>query len=103
LSRVQPIDHPQQLVVNRQTEAAANPFLVRNAARAADRKTGCEQVANYRIYCLDAANKVASAEWIEAEDDDHAISIVSERHDGYKCEVWDGKRLVARLDLRREA
>jgi hypothetical protein len=60
-------------------------------------------VANYRIYCLDGANRVASAEWIEADDDDHAIAIVSERHDGYKCEVWDSKRLVARLDLRREA
>jgi hypothetical protein len=60
-------------------------------------------VANYRIYCLDGANKVASAEWIEAEDDDAAIALVSERHDGYNCEVWDRKRLVARLDLRREA
>ena len=49
------------------------------------------------------SNKVASAEWIEAEDDEDAIRIVSERHDGYKCEVWDRKRLVARLDLRREA
>jgi hypothetical protein len=60
-------------------------------------------VANYRIYCLDGANKVASAEWIEAEDDDDAIALVRERHDGYKCEVWDRKRLVTRLDLRREA
>lgn len=66
-------------------------------------KTGCEQVTNYRIYCLDGANKVASAEWIEAEDDEDAIKIVSERHDGYKCEIWERKRLVARLDLRREA
>ena len=55
------------------------------------------------MYCLDGANKVASAEWIEAEDDEAAVALVSERHDGYKCEVWDGKRLVARLDLRREA
>jgi hypothetical protein len=60
-------------------------------------------VANYRIYCLDGANKVASAEWVEAEEDDNAIAIVSERHDGYKCEIWHGKRLVVRLDLRREA
>ena len=60
-------------------------------------------MTNYRIYCLDGANKVASAEWIEAEDDEDAIKIAGERHDGYKCEVWDRKRLVARLDLRREA
>ena len=60
-------------------------------------------MANYRIYCLDGANKVASAGWIEADDDEAALTLVEERHDGYKCEVWDGKRLVARIDLRREA
>ena len=61
------------------------------------------QVANYRIYCIDGANKVASAEWIEADDDEAAIELVKERHDGYKCEVWDKDRLVERLDLRRQA
>jgi hypothetical protein len=60
-------------------------------------------VANYRVYCLDGANKVASAEWIDAENDDDAIKFVSERHEGDNCEIWDRKRLVARLDLRREA
>lgn len=60
-------------------------------------------MANYRIYCLDGANKVASAGWVEADDDAAAIDRVHELHDGYKCEVWDGKRLVARIDLRREA
>jgi len=60
-------------------------------------------VANYRIYCLDGANKVASAGWIEAADDGAAIELVKERHDGFKCEIWDGRRLVERLDLRRQA
>ena len=60
-------------------------------------------MAHYRIYCLDGLNKVASASWIEADGDAAAAELVTERHDGYKCEVWDGKRLVARLDLRREA
>ena len=60
-------------------------------------------MANYRIYCLDGLNKVAAASWIEAEDDEAAVELVTERHDGYKCEVWDGQRLVARMDLRREA
>lgn len=62
-----------------------------------------KQVANYRTYCLDGANSVVSAEWIEADDDEVAIEIVKERHDGHKCELWDGRRLVARLDLRRQA
>ena len=60
-------------------------------------------MANYRIYCLDGADKVASAGWVEADDDEAAVALVEQRHDGYKCEVWDGTRLVARIDLRRKA
>ena len=62
-----------------------------------------EEVAGYRVYCLDGVNKVASGDWIEADDDEAAIEIATERHEGHECEVWQGKRLVARLDLRREA
>lgn len=60
-------------------------------------------MTNYRVYCLDGAGKVASAGWVEADDDDAAIALVEQRHAGYKCEVWDGKRLVARIDLTGEA
>ena len=60
-------------------------------------------MAGYRVYCLDRTNKVSSGDWIEAADDDSAIAIASEQHDGFECEVWQGKRLVARLDLRRQA
>jgi hypothetical protein len=60
-------------------------------------------VANYRIYCLDGANKVAGAHWIEADDDERALDAVTDRFAGFHCEIWDGKRLVARVDLRREA
>jgi hypothetical protein len=60
-------------------------------------------VAGYRLYCLDGANKVASGDWIEADDDSAAIDIAKATHDGSECELWQGKRLVARLDLRREA
>jgi hypothetical protein len=60
-------------------------------------------VANYRIYCLDGLDKVASAEWVEADDDEAAVELVKEQHDGQKCELWDGRRLVARIDLRRQA
>jgi hypothetical protein len=44
---------------------------------------------------------VSSAEWIEADDDAAAIEVAKTTHDGYECELWQGKRLVARLDLRR--
>ena len=57
-------------------------------------------MAGYRLYCLDGASKVASAEWIEADDDSIAINAARERLEGYECEVWQGRRLVARLDFR---
>ena len=60
-------------------------------------------MAGYRLYCLDGVNKVASADWVEADDDEAAIEIAKEMHDGYECELWQGSRLVARLDLRRKA
>jgi hypothetical protein len=55
------------------------------------------------VYCLDGADRVASAQWIEAADDDAALGQVKERWSGYKCELWDRERLVARIDLRRAA
>ena len=57
-------------------------------------------MAGYRLYCLDGASKVASAEWIEADDDSIAVNAARERLAGYECEVWQGRRLVARLDFR---
>lgn len=60
-------------------------------------------MANYRVYCIDGVNKVASAEWIEADDDEAALAAAEERFGGFKCEVWDGQRLVGRIDMRREA
>jgi hypothetical protein len=54
-------------------------------------------MASYRIYGLDGVSRVASAEWIEADDDRHAIEVASAMKDGSPCEIWAGKRLVARL------
>lgn len=60
-------------------------------------------MTQYKIYCIDGANKIAFADWVEADDDAVAIALVKERHDGYKCELWQGTRLVERIDLRRLA
>ena len=54
----------------------------------------------YRLYRLDGAGKVASAEWIEANDDDAAIVAAKEKMDGHGWELWDRRRLVIRLDKR---
>ena len=80
-------------------------FVVEKPKRPLRRRRyfGFEQVANYRLYCLDGAGKVASADWIDADEDEAAVEVARETHDGYECELWHGRRLVARLDLRRQA
>lgn len=60
-------------------------------------------MGTYRLYCLDGVDKVASAHWIEADDDAAAIATAGEQHAGHECELWQGRRLIARLDLRRTA
>lgn len=59
-------------------------------------------MASYRLYGLDGVRKVASAEWIEADDDYAAIEAAKTRFHGSGCELWQGRRLVARLDGRSE-
>ena len=56
-------------------------------------------MAAYRVYCLDGAGKVWAAEWIEADSDSAAIECARQFEDAVRCEVWQGQRLVARLDL----
>ena len=59
---------------------------------------------NYRYYCLDAAGKLHDAAWFEAKSDDDAIEFVRTEHPNSKCEIWQGKRLVASLEpARRQA
>ena len=62
---------------------------------------GFENLAGYRLYGLDGVDKVASGEWIEADDDDQAIEVAKDKYDGRLCEIWQGPRLVARFDGRR--
>ena len=58
-------------------------------------------MASYRLYRLDGVRRVASGEWIEADDDRAAIEAATEKLDGERCEVWQGQRLVARLERSR--
>ena len=51
-------------------------------------------MTGYRLYCLDGANKVASAEWIDADDDEAAIEVAKRMMDGQDLEVWQGARLA---------
>lgn len=53
----------------------------------------------YRLYCLDGRGQISMAEWIDAADDADAVRQAQVlKQNARKCEVWDGNRLVARLD-----
>jgi hypothetical protein len=51
---------------------------------------------NYRLYRLDGAGKIMSAEWLEAEGDEHALRDAQGRGSG-SFELWDKERLVERF------
>lgn len=52
----------------------------------------------YRLYRLDGAGNISSADWLEASDDDDALRLVRERKLPVPLEIWDRNRLVARID-----
>lgn len=54
---------------------------------------------SYRLYCLDGAGRISLADWIEADDDEKAIASARKiEHGALKCEIWQGDRLVAKLN-----
>jgi hypothetical protein len=57
-------------------------------------------VGTYRLYGLDGVGKVASAEWIEADDDEAAIEAAKRMMDGHRYELWERSRLVISLSRR---
>jgi hypothetical protein len=60
-------------------------------------------VETYRLYCLDGAGKVTSAEWIDAVDDKAAIEIAERLRGGRACELWQNNRFVRRLRASEDA
>lgn len=54
----------------------------------------------YRVYCLDGAGKVWAAEWIEADDDAAALESARQFTKAVQCEVWQGQRMVDRVNLK---
>jgi hypothetical protein len=58
-------------------------------------------MASYRLYCLDGAGKIMTAEWLEADSDEAALEQVRERQHPLACEVWDPQRLVGRVEPHR--
>jgi hypothetical protein len=55
----------------------------------------------YKVYCYDVARKVVTADFITAATDEEAIAKAQAAGFGSKCEIWDGRRLVAQLEEQR--
>jgi hypothetical protein len=53
---------------------------------------------NYRLYCFDGMGKVWAADWLSASSDAEAVELANCMDVCVKCEVWQGKRLVATID-----
>jgi hypothetical protein len=54
-------------------------------------------LANFRLYRLDGAGKIASADWLEADDEAHAQQLARELNAENTVEIWNRNRLVARI------
>jgi len=48
----------------------------------------------YRLYRLDGAGKIVSADWIEADADAEAARQAQELMDGHRFELWQRNRLL---------
>ena len=52
----------------------------------------------YRIYTMDPVRHIVAADWLEASGDADAIARARALGFGAKGEIWDGDRLVAKLE-----
>jgi hypothetical protein len=51
---------------------------------------------SYRLYRLDGAGKIISADWLEAETDEDALVQAQDLSGGRQFELWDRDRLISR-------
>jgi hypothetical protein len=49
----------------------------------------------YRLYRLDGAAKIISADWVEADSDEDAVRQAQERAGDGRFELWDRQRLIS--------
>jgi len=52
---------------------------------------------NYRYYRLDRAGRLHEAAWLRAGSDKDAVAQIEAEHAGSTCEIWQGRRMVARV------
>ena len=52
---------------------------------------------NYRYDSLDATGRLKGADWFKADTDRDAVAIIEAKHSEDVCEIWQGRRLVAKF------
>lgn len=60
-----------------------------------------EPPKTYRLYAFDGVHQILSAEFIEAAGDEEAMASAEALGLGRKCELWDGRRMVAQIEAER--
>jgi hypothetical protein len=56
-------------------------------------------MTSYRLNLFDGGSRLSLADWIESENDAEAVAKARCLQDGaVRCEVWEGNRLVERLN-----
>ena len=55
-------------------------------------------MASFRLYRLDGAGRIVSAEWLEADGDDHAQQLARDLNAETTVEIWDRNRMIARIE-----
>lgn len=54
---------------------------------------------NYRLYCLNGEGHLGLADWIEADNDDAAVTVAHKlRPAAHRCEAWREGCLIAKLN-----
>ena len=60
-------------------------------------RSGVCVVPSYRLYRIDGAGSITSAEWLDAADDAEATRLARELVPQGLAEIWQRDRLIARL------
>lgn len=55
----------------------------------------------YRVYSYDVGRKIVTADFIKAANDEQALATLEAADFAGKRELWDGRRMVARIDGER--
>ena len=60
------------------------------------RRTGGKLLPTYRLYRLDGAGRIVSADWLDAGADEDALSKARTSGDG-RFELWERNRLIGQF------